>query len=115
MNLQDTLLAYGEWLDGRLLPKVDPNLSKDLTWDSLAADFIREWRADPSKGQLPIERGELPDDQRAAIKRLVAICEAEANEQTGIEPYTQINAAKEILEHARGGPNVNVYVSGYPS
>lgn len=45
MNMQDTLLAYGEWLDGKgfSAPVPDGEPIQYMTWDDLARDFIEHW------------------------------------------------------------------------
>lgn len=56
MNLKDTLLAYGEWLDSQhLIYNGDVKFTAaddPRSLDELGADFIKEWGSDPNKAAL---------------------------------------------------------------
>lgn len=105
MNLQDTLLAYGEWLDTKKGFKSD-EADLDDTWDNLAEDFIREWKADPDKAKLP--SGDTEDPVQVAMEVLV---EQAQNGTASDDAYQRIRACEVILEHHRGAPQVVVHGS----
>ena len=52
MNTKDTLLAYSEWLDSQGLI-VGESDGDDRSHDSLADDFIEQWKGQPLAGQEP--------------------------------------------------------------
>jgi len=45
VNLQDTLLAYSEWLDGQGLVLGEEASRDPRTHQDLAGDFIADWQA----------------------------------------------------------------------
>lgn len=60
MNLQDTLLAYSEWLDSERLIVSDHMSRKDgkaldgRSHDELAREFIAQWKGAPLAGDEPM-------------------------------------------------------------
>jgi hypothetical protein len=50
LNLQDTLLAYSEWLDGEGLVVGDKE-GDSRSHDQLVLDFISQWEGKPLVGQ----------------------------------------------------------------
>ena len=63
MDLQDTLLAFSEWLDGEGLMKTPKGKDK-RTHEDLAREFIEEWESTDTRatlaGREPITGGQVP-------------------------------------------------------
>lgn len=87
MNIQDTLLAFGEWLDTQRIcyhPEHTTYASdgEELTHDEVAKMFIEHWRSDPGRADLP---GDTTDH---IIENMY--CE---NEWCAVEVYKTLNAS----------------------
>lgn len=55
MDLKDTLVAFGEWLDEENICYVGPHpdmQSEELTHEDLAKEFIEQWKARPGTATL---------------------------------------------------------------
>lgn len=59
MDLKDTLLAFGEWLDGEDVIDHAKD-GDDRTYEDLAKEFIEQWEARPGTATLA-GRGERVD------------------------------------------------------
>jgi hypothetical protein len=93
MNTRDTLLAYGEWLDGQGVGKPIADTDDDRTWDGLAADFISYWEENPNREVLA-GRDELDKRFEKALDTL-----EEMMTKSGVPDGLRVQAAATILSY----------------
>lgn len=65
MGIEDTLLAYSEWLDGEHLIKSEEESKDDRDHGRLAQDFIEHWESDNATPCL--RRAGLPEEPKANL------------------------------------------------